>query len=73
MMHLASDRCCWREGDKDSPSPRQQLAGAVHVSHVSGTGANTACMMQRLFSHTADNRTDNPSCNNDEDDDDDDD
>jgi hypothetical protein len=62
----SSDRCCRREDDKDSPSARtrQQLAGAVHASHASGTGANAACMMQRLFSHTADTGTDNPSCNN---------
>ena len=71
----SSDRRRRREGDKDSPSARtrQRLAGAAHVSHAAGTGANAARMMRRLFSHTADTGTDNPSFDEDDDNDDDDD
>jgi hypothetical protein len=71
----SSDHRRWHEGDKDSPSARtcQRLAGAAHVSHAAGTGANADRMMRRLFSHTADTGTDNPSCDKQDDNDDDDD
>ncbi len=49
---------------------RPVVAGAAYVSHASGTGAHAPCLMQGLFSHTADTGTDNPSCDNDNDNDD---